>query len=416
MDTTVNNSSFSYDPFRPDVMKDPQPYYEILKRDHPFYYLEQYDSFVLSRFDDIAKVLSYQDNTFMQTEGSLPTPAVLRKHNNGVAPAVPSTNPFPLSQRLGSPVHGEVRRAHIRPMMPAQLHKIESYVSQLAHERLDELLPLGYFNLTKDFGGYVSSNTVMHLMGLPKEEAEFCLDLVNSGTSTDPELGGFDSAATAQKAIAHYTPYIRARMEKGADGSLPMVDGLINYRIDGRPLTVEQVAQNLVCAFIGGIESVPKVTAHGLMELCNHPDQLAAVRADLERNAPKAVEEMMRCCAPAQWFVRTVQKEVTINGQKMAPGQRVFLLLASALRDEREFEAPQNFQWDRNISRTLAFGQGMHFCIGAHLARMEVTTMVKAFLSRVPNYSFDMDGAERPPSSFQIGWNTLPVIIGEGAK
>lgn len=403
-----------YDPFTPEVMRDPLPFYQVLRDQSPVLYLEKYDSYFLSRFEDITEVLAYTDNTFMQSEGSLPTPAALRNHNQGVAPALPDIDPFPMSQRLGNPIHAQVRRAHIAPMMPAQLKKLQDFIRQLANERLDELLPQGRFNLTRDFGGYVSSNVIMHLMGMPKEEAEFCLDLVNSGTTTDPELGGFDSAATAQKAIAHYMPYVQARMDAGADGSVPMVDGLINYRYEGKALSVAQVAQNLVCAFIGGIESVPKVTAHGLMELADHPEQLAAVKADLDINAPKAVEEMLRVCAPAQWFVRTVHKEVTVAGQTMYPGQRVFLLLASALRDEREFENPLAFQWDRKIPRTLAFGQGMHFCIGAHLARLEVTTMVKTFLSRVPDYHFDMQAAQRPPSSFQIGWNVLPVIIGEG--
>lgn len=410
----AQQSDFSYDPFTPEVMQDPQPFYKVLRSEHPVYYLEQYDAWFLSRFEDIAEVLAYTDNTFMQTEGSLPNPPMLRVHNEGVAPEVPPTDPFPLSQRLGNPIHAEVRRAHITPMMPGHLHKLAAFIEQLANERLDELLPRGRFNLTRDFGGYVSSNTVAHLMGLPQEEAATCLDMVNSGTTTDPELGGFDSSSVAQKCIQHYLPYIRARMEQGADGSLPMVDGLINYRIEGRALTPEQVAQNLVCAFIGGIESVPKVTAHGLLELANHPDQLAEVRADLDSNAPKAVEEMLRYCAPAQWFIRTVHREVTVAGQTMQPGQRVFLILASALRDENEFDDPDAFRWNRDIPRTLAFGQGMHFCIGAHLARLEVKTMVKAFLSRVPEYSFDMEAAVRPPSSFQIGWNTLPVIIGEG--
>ncbi len=414
MSSELHSAEFNYDPFTPEVMKDPQPFYEVLRRDHPMYYVAKYDAYFISRFEDIAEVLSYNDNTFMQSEGSLPTPAAVRNHNQGIAPATPPTDPFPMSQRLGHPVHAQVRRAHIAPMMPGQLKQLQDLVTQLAHERLDELLPQGRFNLTADFGGYVSSNVIMHLMGMPKEEARVCLDMVNSGTTTDPDLGGFDSAATAQKCIQHYLPYVQARMDAGADGSVPMVDGLINFRQDGKALTAAQVAQNLVCAFIGGIESVPKVTAHGLMELANHPDQLEAVRSDLEGNAPKAVEEMLRYCAPAQWFMRTVHKEVTIAGQVLKPGQRVFLIYASALRDEREFEDPFAFRWDRPIPRTLAFGQGMHFCIGAHLARLEIRTMIKAFLSRVPNYSFDMVTAERPASSFQIGWNYLPVIIGEG--
>jgi cytochrome P450 len=139
---------------------------------------------------------------------------------------------------------------------------------------------------------------------------------------------------------------------------------------------------------------------------------MAQVRADLEANVAPASEEMIRYCAPAQWFMRTCYKPVTIAGQKINPGQRVFFMVGSALRDEREFENPDAFHWNRPIPRTLAFGQGVHFCIGTHLARLEIRILVDAFLRRVPDFSFDMAEAVRPPSSFQWGWNKLPVVIG----
>lgn len=298
-------------------------------------------------------------------------------------------------------------------MMPRDLKHLVGFITERTNTRLDELLPKARFNLTRDYGGFVSSNVLMHLMGMPLELAERSLEIINSGTRTDPESGGFDSGAVARQAIEFYLPYVQARIDAGADGSVPMVDGMIQYRHDGKPLTAPQVAQQLVCAFIGGIETVPKIVAHGLMELSQRPDQMAAVRADLAANIPLVCEEMIRFCAPAQWFMRTAQKPVTIAGQKIDPGQRVFFLVGSALRDENEFDAPDEFRWNRPIPRTLAFGHGVHFCIGTHLARLEIRILVEAFLRRVAEYSFDMEKAVRPPSSFQWGWNTLPVVIGK---
>lgn len=399
-----------YDPFSPAVMNDPLPFYKVLRRDHPVYYHPKYDGYFLSRFDDIIELLKHIDNSFLQSEGSLPLPGAIAIHNDG-PPPIPATDPFPLSQPLGMPVHGEIRRAHIPPLMPKGVQGLRELVRNLANERLDELLPKKRFNLTQDYGGIVSASIVMHLMGMPLELARQGLDIVNSGTRTDPEFGGFDSRATAMKAIEFYKPYVQARFDAGADGSVPMVDGLINYRFEGRPLTVDEVAQNLVCAFIGGTETVPKIVAHGLMELNARPDQMAAVRSDLDANVPKVAEEMIRYCAPAQWFMRTVHKPVTVAGQPMKPGQRAFVLLASAARDEREFENPDAFQWDRRIPRVLSFGYGMHLCIGIFLARMEVQVLVDTFLRRVPEYAFDMHEAVRHPSSFQWGWTTLPVIV-----
>jgi len=403
---------FDYDPFSPAVMNNPHPFYKVLRREHPIYYSEKYDAFFFSRFADCVEMLSIADNALMQGEGSLPTPAALRSKNHA-APPIPPDDPFPLAQRLGMPTYGEVRRAHIKPMMPRDLKLLTGFIRERAETRLDELLPKGRFNLTRDYGGFVSSNVIMHLMGMPLELAERALEIINSGTRTDPDSGGFDSGAVARQAIEFYLPYVRARAEAGADGGVPMVDGMLSYRYNGRPLTVEQAAQQLVCAFIGGIETVPKIVAHGLMELAERPEQMAAVRADLESNIPLVSEEMIRFCAPAQWFMRTAQRPVTIAGQKIEPGQRVFFLVGSALRDENEFDAPDEFRWNRHIPRTLAFGQGVHFCIGTHLARLEIRILVEAFLRRVAKFSFDMEAAVRPPSSFQWGWNTLPVLIDE---
>lgn len=399
-----------YDPFSPAVMNNPLPYYKALRRDRPVFYSEKYDGFFFSRFEDMVELLSHGDNSLLQSEGSLPLPAVLAIHS-AEPPPPPAPGAMPISQKLGMPLHGEVRRAHIKPMMPRGLNVMKAFVQELADARLDALLPRRSFNLTREYGGIVSSSVVLKLMGMPLDLAGQALDIINSGTRTDPEFGGFDSGAVARQAIAFYMPYVRARAEAGPDGSVPMVDGMLKYRFEGREISAGEAGQQLVCAFIGGIETVPKITAHGLLELSRRPDQLSAVRADLEANVPKVVEEMIRYCAPAQWFMRTVHKPITIAGQALKPGQRVFFMAGSASRDEREFDDPDAFRWDRNIRRTLAFGQGVHFCIGAHLARMEIAVMVEAFLRRVEEFSFDMDAAVRHPSSFQWGWNDLPVRV-----
>jgi cytochrome P450 len=406
-------STPEYDPFSPAVMNNPLPFYKELRRDHPVLYLPKYDAFFFSRFDDIMEMLSLVDNSLLQSEGPLPKPAALLVHNTE-APPIPATDPFPMAQRLGLPVYGEVRRAHVRPMMPRGVTGLTEFVRDTANAQLDLLLPRKRFNLIKDFAGIVSASVITRLMGMPIELAGKVLEIVNSGTRTDPELGGFDSGAVARQAIEFYLPFIEARFSAGADGSVPMVDGMIQYRFEGRALTPTQVAQQLVCAFIGGTETVPKITGHGLMELAARPDQLAAVRADLTANGPKAVEEMIRFCAPAQWFMRTAQLPVTIAGQAIRPGQRLFMLLGSALRDEREFDAPDEFRWDRAIPRVLSFGHGMHFCIGVHLARMEIQVMLDTVLRRIPDFNiamFDMGAAVRHPSSFQWGWNDLVVEL-----
>jgi len=93
------------------------------------------------------------------------------------------------------------------------------------------------------------------------------------------------------------------------------------------------------------------------------------------------------------------------------PGQRIITLLASANRDEREYAEPDGFIWNRPIERSLAFGRGQHFCLGFHLARLEIAIMVQVWLKRVPEYRIICEAASRPPSSFQWGWNSIPVEV-----
>jgi len=148
------------------------------------------------------------------------------------------------------------------------------------------------------------------------------------------------------------------------------------------------------------------------MELWRHPDQRRAIGGEPDRCAT-AFEEMLRYCAPAQWFTRTVRRPITVAGQELGSGNRIFPLLMSANRDEREFDDPDAFIWDRPITRHLAFGQGQNFCIGNHLARLEGRVMVEELLARAPGYEIDMDGARRPPSSFQWGWRSVPLVCEE---
>ena len=193
---------------------------------------------------------------------------------------------------------------------------------------------------------------------------------------------------------------------------LPIVDKLLEYRLpDGSALSDSEVAVQMLGVFIGGTETVPKIVAHGLWELSRHPDQLAAVRDDPAANVPVAREEIIRYCAPAQWFARTVRRPFTIHDTTFLPGQRIITLLASANRDEREFDEPEAFRWNRPVPRSLAFGRGQHFCLGYHMARLEIAVLLQEWLRRVPDYRIDETGALRPPSSFQWGWNSIPVQV-----
>jgi cytochrome P450 len=401
---------FSYDPFDPAVMADPLPYYRVLRDEHPVYYIDKWDTYALSRFADIWQVLEINDGTFVASEGTLPAATVLANHNAGPVPD-PPLHPMPFHANFDAPIYDTVRRCTSSQFRPKSVAALADRIRMLANERLDELLPRGTFDLTQEYGGIVAASVVCELVGLPVDLASEVLATVNAGSLAQPG-SGVEVANARPGYLEYLTPIVQWRRSDAADGELPIVDNLIGYRLpDGSALTDMEAAVQMLGVFIGGTETVPKIVAHGLWELGRRADQMAAVRADLDANVPVAREEMIRYCAPAQWFARTVRTPFTVHDITIKPGQRIITLLGSASRDDREYPDPEEFIWNRPIERLLAFGRGQHFCLGVHLARLEITIMVTEWLKRVPEWRIVSEAASRPPSSFQWGWNNIPVEV-----
>lgn len=406
----MDHTDVNYDPFDAAVMANPLPYYRILRDHHPVYYMPQWDTFALSRFEDIWKVLEVNNGTFVASEGTLPAASVLAQHNSGPVDD-PPLHPLPFHAMFDADLYGEIRRTHSRPFRPRSVTDLEGRIRELANERLDLLLPRGAFDLTQDYGGVVVAAIVCELLGIPTDLAPQVLAAVNAGSLAQPGVG-VDTGQARPNYFEFLLPAVARRRADRSGPPLDVVDGLLGYHLpDGSALDDMEVATQMLCIFIGGTETVPKIVAHGLWELSQRPDQLAAVRADPARNVPVAREEMIRYCAPAQWFARTARRPFEIHGQTINPGQRVITLLASASRDEREYPEPDEFRWDRPIRRSLAFGRGQHFCIGYHLARLEIDVLLQEWLRRVPDYAIQSDAATRLPSSFQWGWNNIPVEV-----
>lgn len=400
---------FTYDPFDPSVMADPLPFYRVLRDEHPVYYVDKWDVFALSRFDDIWRVLEINDGTFVASEGTLPAATVLAQHNDGPVPD-PPLHPMPFHANFDAPIYDGVRRCTSSQFRPRSVAKLADRIRTLANDRLDDLLPRGTFDLTQEYGGIVAASVVCELLGLPVDLASEVLATVNAGSLAQPG-SGVEVANARPGYLEYLIPIVQGR-RTDPDGELPIADNLIRYQLpDGSSFNDMEAAIQMLGVFIGGTETVPKIVAHGLWELARRPDQIAAVRADLDANVPVAREEMIRFCAPAQWFARTARKPFTIGDTAIRPGQRIITLIASANRDEREYPDPDDFVWDRPIQRLLAFGRGQHFCLGVHLARLEIAIMVSEWLKRVPDFRVLSGAASRPPSSFQWGWNNLPVEV-----
>ena len=409
----VSEAPFTRDPLAIDAMHDLPSFYRELRDHHPVYYYEDYDTFFISRFEDVWRLLRVGDNVFTAVETNLPTPDYLRNNRNtGHPPAFASIEPMAAMPLLASPWYEQMRNAHMPPLRPKTVRAQADFIREVTNARLDALLPLGKFDMVTEFAGVVAAASICQLFGLPSERAKGLFDDVNEATRPNAE-GVVDFAHFFTKVIAYIIPCIQARRDAGADGGNALIDGLVNWRsAEGRALCDKEIADQLVCAMVGGLESVSKVTAGGIMELWRGSGQLDEVRADPTTNVVLAVNEMVRHCAPAQYSFRTVHRDVTLAGTRIQAGQRVCAMIYSAAHDEREFDDPEAFVWNRRAERVVSFGLGQHHCIGKHLALLEVRIMVEEFLARVPDFHFVMDEAALNPSYFQHGWIRLPVVVG----
>jgi len=402
---------FTYDPFSVEAMTNPQPLYRQLRARFPVYPLPQYDGYAVSRFQDVWDTFLDREH-FSEAEGQVFDPQAVKKHWNGPPPAnsIDPVGPFLF---LEAPHHMQMRRAVHGPLLQAPVLRMESFIRDMTRRKLDELCELGRFDVNSEYASQISSGAICHISGIPAENVPQVVNLVNKAMVREPGRPGVTAKGVESMVELRDMMIDIVRMRRDGKMSQPcqMIDSMFGSSALDHPLTDAEIADQVLSLVVGGTESLPKVISGGLLELWLRPDQRAAVVADPAGRSGSAVEEMIRFCAPAQWFGRTLKSDFTVAGQPMRAGQRVFVIVAAANRDEREFEAPDEFRWDRQMKRVVAFGIGPHFCIGIHLARLEARIMVEELLRRVPDYELDLDTAEKSISEFQIGWTKLPLLV-----
>jgi cytochrome P450 len=306
---------------------------------------------------------------------------------------------------LDPPTHTRLRKALVGSFLPGVVATLESSVRAQTRELLDQLVPTGRFDAVGDLGSPVATLVMCRLLGLPEADHATIVEQVHLQMRREPGTSGMSPAGRAAQAALH--AYI-CGFVADARGRNAAVDRVAAHTDDGGPLSDGEVAVQLSTLLVGGVETLPKIVAGGLVRLAEHPDQRSALAADPSL-VGNAFEEVMRTEAVLQWVGRTLRVDLEVAGIAMRAGQRVFLLLVSANHDEREFPEPERFDVRRRFTRTLVFGHGTHFCIGAHVARLEGRVILEEVLARIPDYAVDADGVEKTPSEFQVGYVEMPV-------
>ena len=400
-----------YHPFSESLFDDPWPIYRRLRDEAPAYYLEEFDCWFLSRFEDIWRAESERDSfscrdgvtsSQLLAESSIPPEFLQAAHPDGWG-----TN----LQQLDPPQHTALRKRLAPFFQPVAVRALEPYVRAVVRRYADELVERGGGDAIADYAMRVSVRAACRIIGLPVEDADLLASYVNGIFVREP--GGQDFAGPGLVAGMQMRQYLvdfaRARRARPGEAASDLL--LARAReFAGRELSDEEISNNLTLLLVGGTETLPKVASAAIHRLWQNPEQRAAAVSD-PALVPLAFREALRIDMPTQMLGRVVAKEIGFHGRRLRPGQKVMYLWASGNRDEREFADPDRYELRRNAPRLLSFGHGAHLCLGKHVAQMEGRVILEELLARAPDYEVDEARAERFRSEFFRGFATLPISI-----
>lgn len=295
---------------------------------------------------------------------------------------------------------------------PANLRKlVEARVNQLARRFVDRMLELdGECDFARDVALFYPLHVIMSILGVPESEETRMLQLTQQlFGNEDPEFGGDDRAGTMIAAAEGFQRYFNQITEERRASPLDdIATVLANGKIDGKPLgEIERMGYYIIIA-TAGHDTTSSSLAGGLEALIRHPEQLHALRQDPSL-IDNAVDEIIRWVTPVRHFMRLALEDYVLGDTKIARADWLLLSYLSANRDESVFEDPFRFDVRRkNADEQIAFGTGVHFCLGAHLARMELRAFLRELLPRLDKVEIAGE-PEHVKSTFVGGLKRLPI-------
>lgn len=382
------------DPVALTATDDPYPGYRRLREEAPVHYVPDRDLWVLSRHADVLAALKSPD-TFASSSGVVPS---------GYAPDIPTLIV------LDPPLHTNMRKAVMRAFTPRRMESMSERVRGFAEELVSGLVERGRNGGVADaFDGFTDPLPIYvmaELLGVdPSQRPMFkrCGDAIVYSSGADPE-----TLVAAQRELTEYLEGVFA--ERSRHPGEDLISVLLTESDEGRALEHDELLGLCFLLLVAGTETTTSALGNAMLLLQQHPDERAELLRDPSR-IPDAVEEILRFDPPVQGLSRVTTRDVDVRGRRIPRGARVHLLYASANRDADVFSEPDRFDVTRPPAQHLAFGLGIHFCLGASLARLELRIGLETLLRHAPDYQLDVDGLERLPSDTNRGFARLPVRL-----
>lgn len=391
-------------PFSHEFQHDPYPVYAWLREHAPLSRNEELDFWALARFKDVITA-AHDWVTYSSAEGT--TVERMDPRMFEITPMMIFMDP---------PRHDRLRKLVNKAFTPRRVAELEPFVRAQASTLLDAIARDGGGDFVRDFSAVLPMHVIFTLLGVPEADRHHLRHQMDLALERDADTPVIPLRAMAAQAemMRYWFGFLQDLKARPNDG---LIAALLDAEIENDDGAMTRLDDGEIvgfCALLGaaGNETVTKLLANACVLFARHPAQYRRLCAD-PALIPNAVEETLRYTSPSQYQGRTVTRDVEWYGKTVPEGSRVLLLTGSANRDEREFgPTAEQFDIDRDVPLALGFGQGIHFCLGASLARLESRVALEEFARRFPAYRVDESACVRVHMSNVHGWEQVPFRVG----
>ncbi|HEY7137569.1 MAG TPA: cytochrome P450 [Acidimicrobiia bacterium] len=392
-------SDLYYDPYNAINNVDPYPLYRRLREEAPLYYNEKYDFYAVSRYEDCERGL-VDAKRYISGRG-------------GVLELIKANIEMPPGNLIfeDPPAHDVHRSLLSRVFTPRRVSALEPKIREFCANSLDPLVGTGEFDFIANLGAQMPMRVVGLLFGIPEAD----LETVREGTDANLRTEAGKPMEVAQDVTfgsEMFADYIDWRMDNPSDD---LMTELLHTEFEDehgttRTLTRDEALLYTTVVAGAGNETTTRLIGWAGKVLAENPDQRRELVEDRSL-IPNAIEELLRYESPGPQIGRYVPEEVVVYDTKLPEGSCMMFLVSAANRDDRRYEDPDRFDIHRKVGQHLAFGYGIHYCLGAALARLEGRIALDEVLTRFPVWDVDLERARISPTSTVRGYETLPATV-----